>query len=106
MGLGDTLGLAHTSGVSFLEQPSFSSSTPLTPQIAILAFGGGHKASGPEAASAMVGSGCPIPSLCKREWQRGLLPSPVSRGSDLLMSLVASHWPCPSPGFLGTGERE
>lgn len=66
-GPGGALGLAHTSGVSFPQQPSFSSSAPLTPQIAILVFGAGHKASGPEAAYAMVGSGCPPTPPCENE---------------------------------------
>lgn len=59
--------MAHTSGVSFPQQPSFSSSALLTPQIAILVFGAGHKASGPEAAYAMVGSGCPPTPPCENE---------------------------------------
>lgn len=63
LGLGDTLHLAPTSWVFFLEQPGFSSAR-------ILRFGW-EKVSGAEDVHATVGSVCPVPSVWKQEGEIG-----------------------------------
>lgn len=68
--------------------------------------------SGAEDGLATLGSVCPVASPLfgnrKVRLAEGISPRPVPGGSDLglLRSLAPSHWPCPSPDFLGTGERE